>query len=354
MSSIFEKIQRKWCTVVLGAFVLFSNSVMAGYLSSYPVEGSCCNPCDNFCGNYYVEIEALYWKTMHDPIFVARRSSQTRGSDFVTNPKDELYHTGDWSWGVRGRLGYETCDWFADISYLYYASEDKRSEGLGGFNRLHIVGSPAFAGNETETFVASKAKFHYQNIDGRWGHFFYNQCQSNIFLYGNARGVKIDYDQHSRGIPSTSTTFDDYFIQEAEFRGGGLGMGIGSHYRFCGNFGIGGNAGILAVMGNTRYNFRSFYLQSSAPGTQETHLAKAENWWHMLPAFDFKVGIDYEFCWSCFNFGIEVGYELNYYANILRSHSENSMSLPSSERIPTLQQQDIGFGGPFVNVDISF
>lgn len=342
MKSLFLRGCQSFLSICLGIFCFsgFKVSADCGYYENYSNE--CCQQ-----GNFYVTLEALYWQPMHYPIFVARRSM----SDVNPAPRDELYLNGTYDPGVRARLGYLTCNCFTDIAYLYFHSDEKHDRSIDNFNKMEIAGAPP--SYDTEIYAKGRSKFRYQNVDGRYGQFFC-RCGNNFaFYYANARWVKVDFKNQVRAVPVGGTDFLDFFKQDSHFNGGGFGLGLGGHYVLCGKLGIAGNVGIMAIIGQTSLkNFNSNFDLGFF--VTEAFLKRSENWTHVVPALDFRLGIDYAFCWCCFNGKIEVGYELDYYANILRYASSNLVSTPNSERIPFFEVQDLGFAGPYFNLTFMF
>ncbi len=332
-------------------FLMCALAISAGELL-YADYGSC-DPCCCPSCEIYLDIDALYWKTMHCPIFVARRSIGNQASLGSPRPRDDLYHMGEFDGGVRARLGYQQCNTFTDLSYLYFYSKDDESEDMDDFNRMRMAFLPGVNNQSRVLNVASKAEFRYQNVDGRFGRFFcFSDC-FNAFFYGNARWVKIDFKQSLEGTSEDIPSSPNSAKQDSHFNGAGLGLGTGARYRICGNFGLTATTGVMAIIGESNLkNFASTWDENS--GLHDSFLDNQETWCHILPAFDFRVGLEYACCWHCFDMRVEVGYELNYYNNILRYASENSFPSPGSAEIPVFSCQDIGFGGPYLNIQFTF
>jgi len=333
--------------ILLG--IAAAGTLLVSPVEAYEMYDPCCSPC----GQFYVDIEALYWNTNHHPIFANRRQNQlSSGSADTSGRRSEKYILPDYDWGVRGRIGYDTPCYFADISYLYYCSDDSQNQDRGDFDQMFAPGlGGQNANNENPFFVNTKAKFKYQNVDFRYGHYF---CVSDCFkpfVYFNARWVRVDFDLDGHGILSGTTDGVYEYSQDSKFNGGGLGFGVGTHYSLWCNFGIGSHLGTMALIGETKNKFSVY--NDGLSSDQKLIDTGTQSWCHVIPGLEFRIGLDYAFCWCSFNGEIEVGYEINQYFNILRYASINVMT-GTNGRIPPIQEQDIGFAGPFFRLGLHF
>jgi len=339
MKHLFEKL-------TLCALLLSGLSLSAGECYDY------CDPCCDYnpcCwdGNFYLTVEGLYWTVNHCPIGVARRSNQNSVDPEGLTAETYLYN--EYDGGVRGRIGYEFCSFFTDVAYLYYSNKEKEDEELDGFNAMRVAGGPP--SDEDQSFISSKAKFRYQNVDVRLG---YNLCQTNCFtpfVYVNARWVRVDFKNIVDAIDTDTTNPELFHARQASrFNGGALGVGLGGHYTFCGNFGIGSTANFMALIGQTTFN----YSKINESRSYNPFFEKTYSWDHVTPSVEFRLGLDYSCCLFCFDVTVEIGYELDWYPNLLYYFSENEPAPGASFRIPNLTCQDIGFSGPFFRLTAGF
>lgn len=337
MENYIRKTKSAWFHLsVVIILTLFSSEIFA----------DCCNEC-----GCYAEVEALIWKTMHNPIFVARRFDSGTGAP---RQRDELYLTGEYDPGVRVRFGYQTCDWFADISYLYFFNTEKVHKDRGDFDEMILAGGRP-NNNARVINAKSTATFRYQNVDGRLG---YCLCQGNnfsSFVYGNARWVKIDFKNHTQGQNADNPGFEDFLKQDSHFNGAGLGIGLGGRFYGCYGLGISANLGVMAIIGETELkNYSSASFDDTSSSVFANFISNPQRWSHILPALDFKIALDYAFCCCSYWLKLEFGYELNQYFNVLRYASENLAPPQFSAETPLFTTQDIGFAGPYVGVTVKF
>ena len=324
----------------------------------------CCDPCYDECGTFYGTVEGLIWRTNHCPIFVASKQNKNKGDN--PGARDIVYLDEDYEGGVRVRFGYETCAYFADVSYLHFENTDKQKAERGDFDDMQPAGGGHFGSDQDRglDFLESRVKFRYQNVDFRYGRFFCQESCLAPYLYAHARWLRVTFenevaggaiedDPQSNGVDQESIS--RYSLnQKSTFKGGALGLGLGAHYTFCGNFGIGTNLGFMALIGETDIQYTSTNEVGTTRGPNTVFISK-DCWDHVTPGVEFRLGIDYScgLC-GCFQVDVEVGYELDWYSDLLYYYSANASASGSSGRIPAFSCQDIGFAGPFVRLTVGF
>lgn len=315
------------------AFGILLNSNTEAFIGFDP----CCNR-----GMYYGEIELLYWQPSHDPIFDVQKQNATSPYQ-----REIVYLEGEnYDPGFRVRLGYQFCDWLADVSYLYLHTSDVLDQERGTFEFMLPLGGGAATNLD---FAEARERYWYQNADFRLGHKLYQRCSASAFTYVNVRWVDIDFKNRLEGTTTSGTEYK--FKQSSDFNGGAFGFGLGAHYTVCGSLGIGGHFGAMAVTGRTRYNFTSY---EGGATLSDIYIPSRIKWGHLLPAYDFRVSLDFTFGCGCLRFTGEIGYEANFYNSVLFYASENIIAHSGSDRVPVLTSQDLGFSGPFFSICTRF
>ncbi len=313
----------------------------------------CYDPYNSKGCAYYAEIEALYWKTYHCPIFIAERFDDALANG-IALPHDQFYLDGAYNGGTRIRLGTRSCACFFDLSYLYFRSDEHESASRDGFNTMVMAGN---VGDSDRVLSAkSTGKFRYQNLDGRLSYDLDLVRCLDAFLYSNARLMRIDFQNNTTGVPvnplPADPSLENFFKQESEFKGGGVGFGVGTRAHLCGGLSLHGSGGVMAIYGASKLkNFTSRTI--SNPLVRINVLKTPQIQHHLFPGLELRAGLDYGFCICGRPVELEVGYELDYYAKVLRYASETEIEFGRAE-IPHFTCQNIGFGGPYFRLALSF
>lgn len=291
------------------------------------------------CGNYYLDAEVLYWKPIHEPILTARVLTSAVS-------QHDLDLTGQYDVGGRVRLGYEVCDWFFDVAYLYYRGTDhNEATGVPDF----IAVDPVFDFSQV-SFFETKAAIRYQNIDARIGHHLCSGRWWDTFVYANARWVTMDIINMAefKDVDGDNFTLET-LRQTGDFNGGGLGLGLGGNVCAWRGFGLTSTAGITLIYGESRAEDYTIIRLDGDDITSNTAVLINQPtpncYTHAFPAFDLRFGVDYNFCMGCLDVTAEVGYELDYYFNVLPL---------SQNRLEQSEFSDMGFAGPYFKLAIVF
>ena len=183
--------------------------------------------------------------------------------------------------------------------------------------------------------------------------------------YGLVRWVDLQNKRELRALRSSGAAgFAELvrFRETAEFWGVGLGLGGGAHYNLCGGLGLFGESAVMAIIGERKTpNLRTF-SPSTITGDVDLSSWNYSSETCVVPGLDFRVGLDYEWCCSCFTITGAIGYELNYYWNpMIIADLGPGETFPraagdGSTNASTLGRtcQDLGFGGLFLGLAVGF
>lgn len=303
---------------------------VVGVLSaSQLVAMDCCNWdwCD--CpGDFYGFAEALYWKPTHCPVPYAQSVVSSNG---LQVNKDFLIKN-DYEWGVRVGIGYINECFFAELNYLWIRPTDcaktTATELQGG-------------SSNSITQADSRLKTQYQNVDLRVGQYLMRTCGCDFYVYGNARWIDLKFTSKTKGIPAGTGTFSAARHDlRARTDGGGLGVGLGGNFDICSGFGINGRFGFMGIIADTQL------LEHRVVQTDgDIILGKSPTRTCILPALEFRLGVNYTYECGCWSFTGEIGYEFDYYLGAMRFSTTNDAEVSC---------QDIGFGGPYFRLQIGF
>lgn len=307
-------------------------------------ELTCCYPRE-----WYASVDALYWTVGHAPIFAAIKL------DNNDNPnRQPLYMKGTYDGGARARFGFRESNKFAHISYLnFYATENKFF--VKGDEFTFMLPSGGRAGtNSNVNFLDVGVKFRYQNVDLLYGVPLPTCFHVLPFAYAHARWARIDYTYDADGELRFGFPGESSFRmkQQSGFQGGGLGLGLGGTYSFWKHFNLHSNVGVLALIGSTYFDYLS---RDDGAGDLATIFTKRDTWNHVIPGMDFQISLDYNFCLCrCFTVAVEIGYELDWYADILNYSSINLIPQGANGRIMPFSTQSLAFGGPFFRLTVGY
>ncbi|MCH9627441.1 MAG: hypothetical protein S4CHLAM2_10810 [Chlamydiales bacterium] len=299
---------------------------------------------------WYASVDALYWTVGHAPIFAAIKVDNNDNPD-----RQPLYMKGTYDGGARARFGFRESNKFADISYLnFYAPESKFFVRGDAFNFMIPSGGRAGT-NSAVNFLDVTVQFRYQNVDLRYGVPLPACCHVLPFAYAHVRWVRVDYTYDAQGELSSSFFGGSVFRmkQHSGFQGGGLGLGLGGTYPFWKNFNLRSNLGLLALIGSTYFDYLS--RDDGVFGSFPTIFTKRETWNHVIPGLDFQISLNYNFCLCrCFAIALELGYELDWYADILNYSSINLIPQGGNGRVMPFSTQSLSLGGPFFRLTVGY
>jgi Legionella pneumophila major outer membrane protein precursor len=292
---------------------------------------SCCDPCwdrCDWCGNFEVGAHALYWKPM--------TCAWAYGS--LARPNEMLVKTikPDYAWGFR-LFGLYTRDcFFAQLTYTWLQTRD----GTDRLDELNVNGFINLVNQLNR--AAAKLDYDYQNVDLRLGQFIHRSpgCQFNLF--GNVRWVEIEENRHLFGnnqltgdLGAASITY------KTEFSGVGLGVGTSGEYGLGCNFNAFGQLNFMAIIGD-RQNPNN-HIRTAARASTIDYKSNT----CIIPAADLRFGFNYEWTCRCLTTVWEIGYETNYYWNVLERVSQDADG-------NVRDCIDLGFAGPYAGVRILF
>ncbi len=296
------------------------------------------------CGEFYSDLDVLYWKPVIPSVLAGRRIGPNGGG---VRPRENLLISGSNGWGVRPRIGYKTGTYFADLAYLYYCSGN--SESFSANPPSTVIRMPAGTDADDLSFLRSRLNFRYQNLDGRLGHYLINRKSHALYVYANGRWVDILFSNRDRGIRSDAPVGAvDTYTQQTRFQGGGVGAGFGGEYQLFSQFRLNGLLGVLAVTGNI--DPKAEMLASTGDFSIKTDQNPNA---YILPAVEFRLGIDYQLCLYGLLVNAGVGYELDYYFNVIR-HNIGGTDRDATDDAPHLKFYGAGFGGPYLRLGVSY
>ncbi|MBS0622055.1 MAG: hypothetical protein JSR80_03755 [Verrucomicrobia bacterium] len=302
------------------------------------VAQTCSAPCWDACdwgADFAVGVDALYWKPLHCDYVIGRKDI-TGVNSTVSNI---FAITADYAWGVRTYASYARDCNFIDASYLWFQAHDTFFPGDGLISNV--------ASNSTARPVG-RLFFQYQNVDLRLGQILHKGCGCSFYVFADARWAFINERRQLNAIVISETNSNLEIIHKSTFSGAGVGVGMGGQFSIWNCFSGFGRLTALSLIGNRQTPIES--MISTDPITQRV---KFRSNTCIIPAIDVRLGLDYQWECGCLSTVWEVGYELDYYFQVLNTVNEQSNSLGVSSQV-LRSCKNIGFAGPYAGVKLLF
>ncbi len=311
--------------------VFYCGSIDTPAVCHVSCQPTCCDWCMPDC-HFFAGVDALYWHPMHCVnIFVTQQISP--GSDFENRVSA---FPADYQWGVRGYVGAFNECYSGKVSYLWYQnlSYPRRDSANGDL----FPGGQALAASR----VTGTLAIEYQNLDVRiGGNLGGGRCGCFMFFV-NGRWVDLSVRYQTQGVvPDATRSITRAF---SAFRGGALGAGVHMDLPLwcC----ISGFAEVnpLCLIGQRSSRFLDFDVGTGISSTQIFAAQTA-----LSPGVDARIGVEAACCYCGVELGIRLGWEVNYYWDILTHEFDDS---PNNNRVQPCD--NIGFGGPILGLFASY
>lgn len=270
-------------------------------------------------GEWEINAQFLLLKpTFDDTYFVIKSPTST------TFPNGEREHNDfHFEPGFRVGAAYSFCDCPRELLVSYTYLEDDHTKTITGTNLWGTLGRPDFTSG-FENFAGSaqsKLDFLYQRLDALYAQEIYNCCGLDVYVQAGleAAYVRLQEDYAYTNVPTIGAPTIGRIDQRSRTSGVGPELGFALDYDFCqssyGSFSITflASGSLLASDSSTRGQNTVF------DGTVTDTLlnVKDRSTWRVIPALHARAGLNYDVRWSCFDLGLEVGYEFSSYLRAL-------------------------------------
>ncbi len=289
-----------------------------------------CDPCwDNcdWCGTFEFGADALYWSPMACSWAYGRLINVGAISMQSIKP--------DYEWGLRVFGLYTRNCFFAQLSYTWL-------ETRNATRRQDLLFPDGFPVATILNGAVAKLAYDYQNVDLRLGQYLHKTCGCQFNLFGNVRWVEIEERRTLTGDSQvTPAPGPAQLAYKAQFSGVGLGVGSGGEYAICGTLKAFGSINFMAIIGS-----RDNPTNQAQMTTQARRVDYASHTC-VMPATEFRFGLNYETTCRCLTTVWEIGYEVDYYWNALERVSQETGA-------NVRNCIDLGFAGPFIGGRVLF
>lgn len=276
------------------------------------------NSCDNCCRPYFshgrweVGAAAIYQQTcvQNYGVAVDRIVQGTVESDQIYDVNPQAY------WGFKVWLGWYACNGcsFADVLYkrLHSYHDGKTFSNFAPGNVL----VNQIAGVAADSVIHAKQGTRFDTVRVRYG--MNPSCCRSVgsFFAGRYVGAEI---KRTIFVPSPGTE-GNHVHERTRFDGGGIEFGVDAQYPVGCGFDLVGLLGGIALFGNRTDSFDIVRLSGVGNGAT----ARVINGRHLtkcVPGFETNIGVSYGYnlrlCGCCLYLIGEVGWEMDYFFNIL-------------------------------------
>lgn len=243
------------------------------------------------------------------------------------------------AWGIRGGYDFPCSGNSVEVGYFHLHNDkhnyNDTSDGPISFGSAFFnLGIPLPPGS---VFISdAHLKYTLDQVDAKLGHWF-TTCDGDLRLHPSfgARFVNLKHD----------LTFLVGHVR-SRYQGGGPLVGFDVDYQIFKNFFVGGRFNAAALMGEVKANnFLSFstpFLSYKSPTTDR-----------IAYSFDGSVSLayQYEFC-NQSRIRLEGGYRVASYVgalDVIQAFTPTAES-PTTSRIGTINTNNFGFSGPYLEL----
>lgn len=283
--------------------------------------------CCGIDGDLSVGVQALYWKPSHCAYEYARTAAG-QGNPSIISVSDIK---ADYDWGFRALAGYECGCFYSQVSYQWLQTDDQAVA-----NQSEAIGL-----SRANDQVRARLFYEYQNVDLRAGQYLHHSGGCHFGVFGNVRWVDLKRNNRVDGFTANGSSS---WTQKARFNGAGLGVGTSGNFCLWEGLNGFGEFNLMGIIGD-----RKTPTSQTIPDTGPIVNIRFRSNTCVIPAMDFRVGLDYKFCTCGTTIALEVGYEMNYYWNALEYESPTGVTTTGVREC-----FDVGFAGPYLGGRITF
>ncbi len=301
-----RKLINKLSIAVLGVACLAAAQGVSA--QSYCANDPCCRPswssCFDFCDtDIFVGVDVLVWRTLGCPQTAGRRVVQSANEIL----HDSLEVQREYYWGVRPYVSFERdCVGFR-VSYLWYEANDGHS-----FKDSILDLQPV--GDDQNNVSGIRATFHHtlQNVDARLTQYCVNCGCLSLNWFFNARWAYHRLREKSKVLaPEVEALSTERVLR---YQAGGFGVGTGAQFCICDGLGFFAHVNPMILIGVQEQKLSSLARTTG----QRTNVIFRDDT-RIIPALDTRIGFNYVFDCACTRVIFDLGYELNYFWELLPS-----------------------------------
>jgi hypothetical protein len=230
---------------------------------------------------------------------------------------------GDYGFGWQAALGYVFDETANGIELSYRGLNNDNEESAHG-----VINDDPSEMNHTSNYELTA-------FDLMLSQFIAIGDSMQMRFLGGLSYVELEQELNETALVDAGRTLHAHAQANSDFSGWGPRVGIDARYDFGQGFGIVGGGSAAYLLGEIDYN-NSFFLETVNAGTNEDD---HDN--HSVTNLRGNLGIDYVFFFEENDLptaGIELGYQVDYYANAIATQTDNIDTISAT------------FSGPYLNI----
>lgn len=264
---------------------------------SYVCDTSCCN---DGCGDWYVNIDALIWEASEGGLSLGNVSQATQVDTITTEVNRKSLHIGNkWNGGVRVGVAYRfPCEcWDVGVNWTHFDTRRSKSAGPFATNQdfnpnwgsFEVIPGPLAT-------VDAHWKLYLNWVDIEIGrNVCFNPC-FGVRFHGGVRVLSANQRVGlfiTNGVSATPST--ESIHSKSDFNGAGLFAAIDSSWDVGCGFNLFVSGGGALIYGNQKRHFEetdnSFFEET------EVNISHYKINKHLTRAMaDFRLGLGYKYC----------------------------------------------------------
>lgn len=315
-------------------------------------------PSQRCPGDISIAAEWIYFSPTSETRYFALQNAQAAAP---INGTRQAVCFDDFHSGYRVGAAYSLCQCDAYVSLTWTSLKASRSRSLtdpaGVYLSTDAPPVTVAAGTFATSAVADQ-RFRYYAIDGIVGAKALCNCCISTDLFA---GVHYAHFQ-ARGTEHLSTVVTGGATAlelTNTFWGVGPEVGINTSAPIWCGLALVGNASGGLIVGNPRSSVKAF-------GNSTSYIAANERCWRLVPYFDLRLGLSYDFslpccfdCVSCcfprgFRGSFAVGYEAISYSHALSTIRSIGSSVATGSAVAIDDHRNVTMHGPYVAASLNF
>jgi len=311
-------------------------------------------------GEWSLTGQYLYLQPLVDDTYFVIESLPNPPSDpsssIILNG-EERSNQFNYASAYRIGLQYAFCECDREFGVYYTNLDTSHRKTILGNALTPSIGIENFALDmaEYEGKATSKISVDYKSLDVLFGQKIYQCCGFDFRVLLGLEFAKLHFHQNIDYLPMSADTSSSLVNERSHTRGVGPKIGFDFDYRLCQNWSclpgvlnlnLFSTGSLLVSRCNTKTNIA--YEFDGVDSSYNLVLRKSTR---IIPAFHMGVGLNYNFCGSCYVIDLGLGYEFSAYFKSLLVVKNDSYY---GSTLTDVRYSDFDAQGLFVSLSVQF